>query len=108
MFFSTYTVVGAVRTGHPNKLREDYTLNPCQAIQIPDGQEKKNCVAGTWVCQDAKIVPEEGDPITYSFNPIAGSVAADDKVPARDVAPMTARAAKIDDVKECKTEGRKR
>lgn len=89
---------------HPNKIRTDYTLNPCQAIAIPEGQELTHCAAGTWVCQDVKILLEGDKTQTVYLNTVAGSAPAKDKAPAREVAPATARANKIEDVKECKND----
>ncbi|KAF9917110.1 hypothetical protein BX616_001931 [Lobosporangium transversale] len=86
---NTYTIKGEVREEHPNKIRVDYELNPCQAIAFPEGEAKSHCKAGTWVCQDTKLVRDEGEPITVTLRPIA-----------RDVAPTVVRAEKIEDVKE--------
>ncbi|KAG0056785.1 hypothetical protein BGZ83_003403 [Gryganskiella cystojenkinii] len=97
---NTYTVKGEPYTRHPNKFRDDYTLNPCQAITIPEGQEKTHCIAGTWVCRDTKLVPAEGEPYTTVLEPIAGAVAAGDNTPAREVAPAAVRADRLDNVKE--------
>ncbi|GJJ76851.1 autophagy-related protein 27 [Entomortierella parvispora] len=97
---NTYTVTGEPVASHPNKFRSDYTLNPCQAITIPEGQELSHCTAGAWVCQDVMILLEGDKTQTVYLNTIAGSAPASDKTPAREVAPATARADKIDDIKE--------
>jgi len=56
------------------------------------------------VCQDVKILLEEDKTQTVYLNTIAGSAPANDKTPAREVAPATARATKIEDVKERKND----
>ncbi|KAG0253053.1 hypothetical protein BG011_006588 [Mortierella polycephala] len=96
----TYTVKGEPTDDHPSKVRADYSLNPCQALTIPEGEEKSHCKAGTWVCQDTKLIPAEGDPKTLFLRTIAGSAPATDKTPAREVAPSVAQAEKMEDVKE--------
>ncbi|KAF9185855.1 hypothetical protein BGZ51_002405 [Haplosporangium sp. Z 767] len=96
----TYTVTGETTDDYPSKVRADYTLNPCQALTIPEGEEKSHCKAGTWVCQDTKLIPAEGDPKTLFLRTIAGSAPATDKTPAREVAPSVAHAEKVEDVKE--------
>ncbi|KAK3805497.1 MAG: autophagy-related protein 27 [Benniella sp.] len=97
---TTFTVKGEPEDWHPSKVRVDYQLNPCQAIDIPSGEEKTHCPAGTWVCQDTKLVEGEGEPKTLFLQPVAGSAPATDKAPAREVSPLVARANKLDDVKE--------
>ncbi|KAI7823616.1 autophagy-related protein 27 [Gamsiella multidivaricata] len=97
---TTFTIKGEPKDEHPSKIRVDYQLNPCQAIVIPEGEAKSHCKANAWVCQDTKLVPEEGDPKTLFLRTIAGSAPANDGQPARDVAPSVARADKIEDVKE--------
>lgn len=80
---------GQPKEEHPSTIRVDYTVNPCQAIPIPDGEAKTHCKAGTWVCQDTKVIEDE-KPKTLFLKTIAGSVAATDTTPARDVAPTVA------------------
>ncbi|KAF9949010.1 hypothetical protein BGZ72_009138 [Mortierella alpina] len=89
---STITVQGTPKEEHPSTIRVDYTVNPCQAIPIPDGELKTHCKAGAWVCQDTKVI-EDDKPKTLFLKTIAGSSAATDTTPARDVAPTVARTA---------------
>ncbi|KAF9987852.1 hypothetical protein BGZ65_001574 [Modicella reniformis] len=97
----TFKVDGVPKEDHPSKIRVDYQLNPCQAIVIPDGETKIYCKADTWVCQDTKLVQEEGgDPKTLFLRTIAGSAPATDSTPAREVAPSVARAEKIANVED--------
>ncbi|KAF9085208.1 hypothetical protein BGX29_010352 [Mortierella sp. GBA35] len=96
----TYLVKGEPKEAHPNKLRVDYSLNPCQAIVVPEGETKTNCLSGTWVCQDTKVIFDDAEPKTVTLQPIAGTAPATDKVPAREVAPNVALAAKKDGVEE--------
>lgn len=100
-FHSTYSVKGEPKVDHPSKIRVDYQLNPCQAIVVPEGEANSHCKAGTWVCQDVKLVPQEGDPSTIFLHTIAGSAPATETSPAREVAPALALAEKLEDVKEC-------
>lgn len=97
--FSTFTVQGEPKEDYPSKIRVDYQLNPCQAIPIPEGGDKTHCKAGTWVCQDTKLVPDAGDPKTLFLRTIAGSAPASDK----NVDPLVVRADRIENVKECKS-----
>ncbi|KAI1300729.1 hypothetical protein EDD11_005952, partial [Mortierella claussenii] len=97
---TTFTITGVPKDDHPNRIRVDYQLNPCQAIVIPEGEAKTHCKAGTWVCQDTKLIPEEGNPTTAFLRTIAGSAPATDNTPERTVSPTVSRAEKIDDVKE--------
>ncbi|KAF9584898.1 hypothetical protein BGW38_004762 [Lunasporangiospora selenospora] len=97
---TAYTVAGQVRTGHPNNYRYDYTLNPCKALAVPEGQDKTHCVAGTWVCQDVKVVYENGTTTTFLLQPIAGSFPAKDGAPARDVAALASRVTTQEDTSQ--------
>lgn len=77
-------------------------MNPCQAIVVPDGEAKQHCVAGAWVCQDTKVIFDDGEPKTLSLLPIAGTAPAADGVPAREVSPLAVLADKIENVAEGK------
>ncbi|KAF9573924.1 hypothetical protein EC968_007752 [Mortierella alpina] len=87
---STFTVQGVPKEEYPSIVRVDYMVNPCQPIAIPDGEVKTHCKAGAWVCQDTKVI-EDDKPKTLFLKTIAGSAAATDTSPARDVAPTVAR-----------------
>ncbi|KAF9937343.1 hypothetical protein BGZ75_000339 [Mortierella antarctica] len=87
---STIIVQGEPKEEYPSTIRVDYMVNPCQAIPIPDGELKTHCKAGAWVCQDIKVI-EDDKPKTLFLKTIAGSAAATDTTPARDVAPTAAR-----------------
>ncbi|KAG0311489.1 hypothetical protein BGZ97_011844 [Linnemannia gamsii] len=96
----SYLVKGEPKTEHPYKVRYDYSVNPCQAITVPDGESKLHCLPGTWVCRDKKVFFDESDPKTVSLQPIAGTAPAAENVPAREVAPLIALADKIENVAE--------
>ncbi|KAG0067509.1 hypothetical protein BGZ89_005990 [Linnemannia elongata] len=96
----TYLVKGEATPVYPNKQRVDYIVNPCQAIVVPDGEAKQHCVAGAWVCQDTKVIFDDGEPKTLSLLPIAGTAPAADGVPAREVSPLAVLADKIENVAE--------
>lgn len=91
----------------PSTIREDYHLNPCQPIDIPEGKESESCEKGTWVCKDTKLITEqdkESKETLLFLQQIAGSAPADEstKTPARDVDPLAIKADKLEDVKDCK------
>ncbi|KAG0229298.1 autophagy-related protein 27 [Mortierella sp. GBAus27b] len=97
---TTFVVKGEPIDEHPNKLRIDYQVNPCQAIAIPDGEAQKHCKAGAWVCQDTELVKEGSEDQVLFLRTIAGSSPATDNTPARDVAPSVVRAEQMMNVKE--------
>ncbi|KAF9909852.1 hypothetical protein EC991_007842 [Linnemannia zychae] len=96
----TYLVKGEPKVQHPNKLRIDYSVNPCQAIAVPEGEAKLHCLPGTWVCQDTKVIFDDSEPKTITLLPIAGTAPASENIPAREVAPLAALAEKIENVAE--------
>ncbi|KAF8935102.1 hypothetical protein BGZ52_001447 [Haplosporangium bisporale] len=101
----TYTVTGKSKVVKPSTIREDYHLNPCQPIDIPEGKESENCEKGTWVCKDTKLITEqdkESKETQLFLQQIAGSAPADEstKTPARDVDPLAVKADKLEDVKD--------
>lgn len=100
LFLRTYLVKGEATPVYPNKQRVDYFVNPCQAITVPESEVKQHCVAGAWVCQDTKVIFDDGEPKTLSLLPIAGTAPAADGVPAREVAPLAVLADKIENVAE--------
>ena len=100
IFRRTYPVKGEPTPVYPNKQQVDYFVNPCQAIDVPDNAVKQNCVSGAWVCQDTKVIFDDGEPKTLSLLPIAGTAPAADGVPAREVAPLAVLAEKIENVAE--------
>lgn len=101
---STYIVTGKPKLVTPSTIREDYHLNPCQPIDVPEGKEKENCEKGTWVCKDTKLITEDKETkeTLLFLHQIAGSAPADDttKTPARDVNPLAIKADKLEDVKD--------
>lgn len=100
IFRRTYPVKGEPTPVYPNKQRVDYFVNPCQAINVPDNEVKQHCVSGAWVCQDTKVIFDDGEPKTLSLLPIAGTAPAADGVPAREVSPLAVLADKIENVAE--------
>ncbi|KAG0358422.1 hypothetical protein BG005_002414 [Podila minutissima] len=100
----TYIVTGKPKLVTPSTIREDYHLNPCQPIDVPEGKEKENCEKGTWVCKDTKLITEDKETkeTLLFLHQIAGSAPADDttKTPARDVNPLAIKADKLEDVKD--------
>ncbi|KAF9919904.1 hypothetical protein FBU30_010379 [Linnemannia zychae] len=96
----TYLVKGEPKAQHPNKIRVDYSVNPCQAITIPEGEAKTHCLSGTWVCQDTKVIFDDSEPKTVTLQPIAGNAPATENVPAREVSPNAVLADKIENIQE--------
>lgn len=93
-------VKGEPKTEHPYKVRYDYSVNPCQPINVPDAEAKVHCLPGAWVCRDKKVFFDETEPKTVSLQPIAGTAPAAENVPAREVAPLVALADKMENVAE--------
>ncbi|KAF9423046.1 hypothetical protein BGZ94_008414 [Podila epigama] len=94
-----YTVTGEKVVVRPATIREDYHINPCQALIIPEGKENESCLKDTWVCRDTKRI--DGDKVeTLFLEPIAGSAPATDKTPARNVEPLATKADKLQDIKD--------